>query len=204
MSEILSAIQPWTAALASILSLGALGFILKVHSQLKDVYAQRVEAVKEKAAVIEERLKSTEEELKRLEKINDNVNTIGASLGIESFKEQLPPGVTIRDIGDNFSGKIAGRDINEVLNRIGKVIDNSEKNIERLVDNSNRFFTSAIDDRSFEYTMDFMFERGTTRIRETFNEKIRTYNEGGWGFYGITSDYNGTDGCILIFRRRLR
>ena len=204
MQEFLTTLQPWTSAFASLLSLGALGFILRVQSQLKDVYAQRVEVAKDQAAIIEERLKATEAELKRLEKINDGVNTIGASLGIEEFQDKVPAGVSIRDVGDNFSGKIAGRDINDVLNEIGESISNNEKNIGQILNNSNKLFASFSGNGPFEYRLDFLYERGLERISQSFNDKLRSYSEQGWNFYGISSDYNGTDGCLLVFRRSLR
>ena len=45
MEQALSSIQPYAALISSILSLAALGFILRLSTQMKEVYSQRVEAV---------------------------------------------------------------------------------------------------------------------------------------------------------------
>ena len=64
--ELLKEFQPIITLIGSIISLGVLGFILKLSNQIKELYKQRLEAAKEKASITEERLRLAEEELKRV------------------------------------------------------------------------------------------------------------------------------------------
>ncbi len=205
MEQTLSGIQHYAAVISSILSLAALGFILRLSSQMKEIYSQRVEAAKDRSSVLEERLKLAEEERKRLEAINSKVTRIGASLGIEEFKEELRSGVVIRDIGDNFSGKIAGRDIIDTINEIGKKVDQSVQNVDKLIDQADKFINTVGEDGSiYEYRLDILYRRRLQEIETEFRNKAETYSNEGWTFCGIAAAYETIDGCILIFRRARR
>jgi hypothetical protein len=205
MEQTLNSIQPYATVISSVLSLAALGFILRLSSQMKDIYGQRVEAAKDRSSVLEERLKLAEEERKRVESINSKVTRIGASLGIEEFKEELRSGVSIRDIGDNFSGKIAGRDIIDTINEIGKKIDQSTQNVDKLIDQSDKFINSLGEDGAeYEYRIDFIYRRRPQEIEEEFRRKAETLFNEGWTFCGIAAAYDIFDGCILIFRQLRR
>ena len=114
MEEILKQIQPFTTAVTSILSIGIFSLIFYIQQQLKDVYTQRIEAIKEQMDVISKRHEAAKDEIDRLEKINKSINTIGANLGIKSFQDEIRPGVQIRDVG-SIKGEIAGRDINKMI-----------------------------------------------------------------------------------------
>lgn len=202
MNQTLSSIQPYTALISSVLSLAALGFILRLSSQMKQVYDQRVEAAKDRSSVLEERLRLAEEEKKRVESINSKVTQIGATLGIEEFKKELQSGVSIRDVGDNFSGKIAGRDIIDTINDIRKKVDQSTQNVDKLVDQSDKFINSLGEDGvAYEYRIDFLYKRRGPEIEEEFKRKTAGHSNEGWAFCGIAAAYEIFDGCILIFRR---
>lgn len=97
-------------------------------------------------------------------------------------------GVNIRDIGDNFSGKIVGRDLNETVNNIGQAVSNIQK---AIIGGEPR--------GKYEFTLDNVFERQNRDV--VFKERVNQYESEGWSLFGVTSDYNGTDAMILIFRR---
>src|SRR5690606_9549147 len=89
--DIIKAVQDWSSVISAILSLSVVGILVTI--------------VREKFSINEERLKLVKEEN---EKLKQDVKKVGAFLGVEEFKDK-PAGVNIRDIGDNFEGKIAGR-----------------------------------------------------------------------------------------------
>ena len=200
---LLNDIQPIITIISSLISIGILGFILKLSNQIKELYQQRIEAIKDKASVTEERLKFAEEKLNKMDNMHDDITKIGANLGIEDFVNKLPPGVSIGGgIGDYFSGKIAGRDINDFLTQIGKQIDNSENSIQEYIDKSTKVISSEqINPKAYKYTIDFLFARGHEKIQKDFSYMVSRYANNGWIFHGISSDYNGTDGCLLVFKK---
>jgi hypothetical protein len=174
------------------------------------VYRDRVDAVKEKAAVIEERLRLAQDELTRLEKISEGVTKIGASLGIKEFRDELASSVSTGDIGDNFSGKIAGHDINEVVQQIEKMVTQSRDNIQDYIDRSTNYVDATADmltradiPGAYQYTIDSLYAHPGDQLRTEFQTMLSRYAEEGWSFYGLTADYRGTEGCVLVFRRHV-
>ncbi len=127
----------------------------------------------------------------------------GISGEVSADGPQNTPGVNVGSGASVSGSKLAGRDINEVLNEIGGIVDNSSKNIERLVDNSQHFIDSASNELSYEYRIDFVFERGLQELQDSLMRKIDQQRREGWSFHSVSSDYQGTDGCLLVFRRRI-
>jgi hypothetical protein len=207
MNTTLAYINSFASIIATILSVGVLTLILKLSTQIKDIQDERIQIAKDKASVTEERLRLAEDELKRLEKINDGVTKIGASLGIEEFQKALQPGVNIRDIGDNFSGKIAGRDINEFMNDIGQLIDKSNNDIKNYVEESTKYMDATTNiltqqdvPGAYQYALTFLYSWGD-KLRDDFQKTLIEYAEKGWSFYGLTAEYRGEGGYVLVFRR---
>lgn len=213
--NILTSLQPWFSAISPLISLGVIVLILRITKHMRNLYKDRLDAVKEKSLVMEERLKLAEDELSRIRDINKDLKKIGASLGIEDFKNQLEPGVSIRDIGDNFSGKIAGRDINELINDIGKMVDNSNDNIkneigeflkksqeyyQKYCDMSTKLYVQQDTPISKTYKLETLFSRGETLQKDFDNAIARNASEG-WIFHTITCDYRGMEGCLLVFKK---
>lgn len=222
MEEILKQIQPYTTAVTAVLSFGILGLIFYLQNQMRAVYEQRVEAIKEQMAVTSERLEAAKDEIDRLKNFNNNINIIGAGLGIKQFQDMLPPGVEIErarveiDSGGGditVSGEIAGRDINKINN----AIQESKQSIEGLINNCYQKVVSSVDSPGqYEYRIikePFSIspvgagEYGqlvtVKSIEDEFPEcieKIESKGEG-WIFNGFSSDYKGTEGVLLVFRR---
>jgi hypothetical protein len=197
MDQILQELLPYTAAISTILGVAALGLILNLSKHMHDVYAERVQAINERTKVLEERLKAKDE---RIEELNSKVTKVGASLGIAEFQEQLSGGVRIGDIGENFSGKIAGRDIVDTLNDLSRRVDNS---LNHLIDQSDKYYTLSRENGvEYEFTIDFVFGRRQDDLRRELEQKTQQYQRQGWSLHSITSDYNVFDGCLLLFRRR--
>lgn len=181
--EIVKAVQEWSSVISAVLSLSVVGLLVTI--------------VREKLSIHEERLKLAREEN---EKLKQDVRKVGASLGIEEFKEKTSS-VKIRDVGENFSGKIAGRDINESISNIGEALSNIKEQINNTQQTINQHFGERGGGSAYEYDLDYVFERPPEKRLESFRSKIRTRVQAGWEFYSATSDYNGTDGMILLFRR---
>jgi len=141
MESFLNSIQPYTTIITSVFSLAALGFILRLSQKQAAAIKEQTVAIKERASVLEERLKLAEEEIERKDSIIDlKVTKIGANIGIEEFKRELQSGVAVGQIGNDFRGKIAGRDINEAINKLGNKIDRSTSNLDKLVDQSQKIY----------------------------------------------------------------
>lgn len=180
--DIIKAVQDWSSVISAILSLSVVGILVTI--------------VREKFSINEERLKLVKEEN---EKLKQDVKKVGAFLGIEEFKDK-PAGVNIRDIGDNFEGKIAGRDINESIKNIGEVLSK----IDNHINNTQPTIGAQGSGLKYEYDLDYIFDVSPDDRLKSFRSKIKEHVQAGWEFLSATADYRGIDGMILIFRRVLR
>ena len=198
MVQLVNNLQPYATVITALLSLTVLGFIIRLFIQTREIYNQRVTLAKEQTDFLKERLDTVSDELKRVEKINSDVTKIGASLGVEGFKDEHSTGVQIGDVSGEISGKIAGRDINEIVNEIEELIDNRNQNIEELINRSNNYITGVVREPTYnDYFAEVIYHRSDTDIRDA----IQSRNRDGWIFCSIAADYNALDGAILIFRR---
>jgi hypothetical protein len=199
----ITAVKEWSGTIAAFVNVAVIGMLLKIMNEVRVTYSIRLDAIRDQNAVIQERLNLAEDEKTRLEKINTDLQKIGATLGIEEFKKEASSSVSVRDIGDNFSGKIAGRDIVDTINkRIGQLVESGNKEFKEYVDKSTKQIAATVESPfSHDYRIEFMFERGSDRMQTSFRKIVSEYAKRGWTFHGITSDYNGTDGAILVFRR---
>lgn len=222
MSEIVEGLIPYATVVSSILGIAVLGLILRLSTQMRNMYRDRIDASQERNAVLEERVRLAEDRCKKIDSVNLKVTEMGAALGIPGFEEDLPVGVSVRDIGDNFSGQIAGRDIVDTINKIGdevkhiaEVSNSYKQDVAQLVTGT----ASVTDDMAalikdvvkfvheessslFEHKLEFLFERGPEKLRSSFAHVVKICAEDGWSLMSLSSDYNGSDGCVLVFRRK--
>jgi len=107
--------------------------------------------------------------------------------------------------GDNT--KIAGRDINET-------IENMKSDISQIKDSIINQYTSIANsllklpnERSgnLDYLINTIYERfyqnNTAGMTKAVERVINHWQEEGWEFSSLTSDYSGIDGMVLLFTR---
>lgn len=186
MDQIITTIAPYAAILGSALSVTALGFILKLSSQIRAVYKDRISAAQDRNTVLEERLKLAEDKLDQIKDVDLKVTKVGAALGLDQFKEELRQGVNIRYIGDNFSGKIAGRDLIDTINKLGdqigeynQVVNNHKQEVGKIVGDSANVATAAaqlcqgvlkqmrLEGDLYQFRIEMIFERSPDRITKS-------------------------------------
>lgn len=68
MSDLLTALQPYAAAVSAIASLAVLTFLVHLLNLIRNAFSEQVNAVKEQKGIAEARLKKAEEDLARTEK----------------------------------------------------------------------------------------------------------------------------------------
>lgn len=137
--------------------------------------------------------------LRSLQELSLKVQNIGLSLGVKGFEEANDDGGTTIEVTGN-QNKVAGRDWNEILNEIQESVDNSSRQIGEFIDQSTYIGAS---DTDYEFDIDMMFGRGN-KMRDELLQRINARRAEGWGFVSLSADYQGTDGCILLFRRPMR
>lgn len=222
MEKTITTLAPYAAILGSVLSVTALGFILRLSSQIRAVYNDRISAAQDRNTVLEERLKLAEDKADQIKTVDLKVTEVGAALGLDQFKEELRQGVSIRDIGDNFSGRIAGRDLIDTINKLGdqigeynQVVNNHKQEVGKIVGDSASLATAAVElcqgvlkqmrfeGDLYQFRIDMIFERNPEAISKSLNELVRRYAETPWRLYMIVAAYQALDGCAVIFRRPL-
>jgi hypothetical protein len=103
--------------------------------------------------------------------------------------------------GDN--AKLAGRDINETIERLQSEVTN----IKDAVVNQYPTLVRAIDaltesdEKAEDYVINTLFERGAESLAEGFGEVVGRWQSEGWRLRHVTSDYQGMDGVTLVFSR---
>jgi hypothetical protein len=223
MNQIITSVAPYAAILSSVLSVAALGFILRLSSQIRDVYNDRISAAQDRNSVLEERLKLAEDKVEQIKSVDLKVTKVGAALGLDQFKEELRQGVIIRDIGDNFSGKIAGRDLIDTINRLGdqigeynQVVNNHKQEVGKIVSESAGLSKGVvqlcqevikqmrIEGDLHQYLIEMVFDRNPDAISKSLNALVHKYAETPWRLYAIVPAYQALDGCAVILRRPLK
>lgn len=219
MSQLLVDIQPYITAISSIFSLSAVGLILKLSQQFKVLYSERIQIINERTKVLEERLEAKDDQIedrekrikeltKKLEELNRKITQVGATFGIEEFQKELSPGggVQISGVGSISDSEFAGRDIVKTMKDLGDKIGESISNIDEVIDKSNKFYNlvTKVEDNVYEFIVDIIFARNHEDFNAQLKDKIDSYQMQGWDFHSISAAYNVFDGCLLIFRKKIK
>lgn len=196
------------SAISTLINISVLGFILKLLKETRAIQNDRIKSAKEKFEILEERLKLAEDEKKRIEAIGNKIGEIGETLGIPIIEDKMKvlSGVSIGgDLGENFSGNIAGRD----LNKIDTLIDSSNKVLERISavrsndDNKYEYFVTHPYSRNIEMTK--VVKRGFKHTDVYLNAiagEIDKQCQNGWEFWELSRGHQyGLEDAVLIFRR---
>ena len=136
---------------------------------------------------------------------------LGAIAGyLFSFKdprekeETSSVGIDSSTVGPN--ARIAGRDINETIENMraelaeirGSVV-NQYQILQETIGEQHQVGPIAASD----YLINVVFERGE-QIREAIDSVLKRWEPDGWRLASLSSDYNGTDGVMLLFKRPSR
>ena len=220
MNNIIASMTPYAAAFSSLLSIAVLGLIMRLSFHLRNVYKDRIDASQERNTVLEERLRLAEDKFNQIDSVNRKVTEVGAALGIAGFKEELARGVSIRDIGDNFSGNIAGGDIIDTINKLGdevskfsEVSNNYKQEVGELVTGTASITNEMaelikkvinmvqVESGFFQYRVQMIFDRSPDSISQSLNNLAREHHESGWRLVTIVPAYQSLDGCAVILRK---
>lgn len=143
----------------------------------------------------------------RQDSLNSAMGILGAIagyiFGIQENKEKVDSSsVDVDSSKFGHNAKIAGRDINETIEKmsaevanINNQINNIEKNVSETIQPSNK---------PKDFLINTIFERDHLRKNTAMENVIRHWELYGWEFIGLSSDYQGIDGMILIFTRNCK
>jgi hypothetical protein len=98
--------------------------------------------------------------------------------------------------GDN--AKIAGRDINETIERMETTVNQIRDSV---IQAKASLPVSSLMNRDEEYLINTIYERGLERACDAAQKVTRYWLARGWSLRSLTSDYQGMDGLILLFAR---
>jgi hypothetical protein len=103
-------------------------------------------------------------------------------------------------LGDH--AKLAGRDINETVNNIsakvkelGTLLGQESEKIDRLIASEEEINSPK------EYLINSIYEKRFQDQEMAINAVVNRWATEGWQLKGITSDYQGVDGILLLFDR---
>jgi hypothetical protein len=102
--------------------------------------------------------------------------------------------------GNKFgnNAKIAGRDINETIEKL----EGSISNIQEAVINQNQYLSNlqkTVKQKSF--LINTIYQRSHTDIEQALDSTISKRLQEGWSLAGFSSDYQGMDGIFLVFEK---
>jgi len=172
-----------------------------------------------KLSILQTKLELNEERVEKINSLDFKITNVGAVLGIDQFKKDFEEGVRIRDIGDDFRGKIAGRDILETINKIGEqinefnqTVNNSNQQISNIIKDSSNMANSMVDlsrqiiyqiqneNLLYQYKIEMIYDRNPAKLSEVINSLAYKYSDTPWRFYAFIPAYEALDGCILLLR----
>lgn len=143
-----------------------------------------------------------------------NPDTLNAAMGILGAiagylfgaKENTSKGNSSAEVTDSTFGnntKIAGRDINEIINNIqgklnslGEILSKESTKIDKLV-----LYQQENEAELYDYLLNTIYERQPLDIQSAISKVIQKWESDGWRLIGLTSDYQGMDGIFLLFKR---
>jgi hypothetical protein len=126
--------------------------------------------------------------------------------GKEGKKRDNGHGVDIDSSRFGDHAKIAGRDINEI-------IENMQGDIAQIRDsvvNQYSAIETTLADLApqekqvLDYLVNTVYERGSDKMTAAMQEVINAWQSEGWEFTSFSSDYQGIDGALLLFTRPSR
>lgn len=128
---------------------------------------------------------------------------LGASYSSGKKKADAGLGVNARSSKFGDHAKVAGRDINETIERmeakIGEIRDS--------VFHQNSTIQQGLASLSNQptYRLDFLintvYERGMDRAIASVKSVVNHWSAEGWQLFSVSSDYSGIDGMVLVFTR---
>lgn len=140
-----------------------------------------------------------------------------AAFAAESGKKAAKPGegsgvdITSSQFGDG--AKVAGRDINEIIENMQGTIENMRGEVSQIRDsvinqysNIETALTNIAPSREqvFDYLINTIYERGSDRMTTAVEKVVNTWQSEGWTLSFFSSDYQGVDGVFLLFTRPSR
>lgn len=105
------------------------------------------------------------------------------------------------NFGDN--ARVAGRDLNETVNNIHAQVEALNRLLSQETLKIDRFIMQQEVRRngSMHYLVNTLTQRLFQDLQESMNIVVKNWESQGWKLVNITSDYQGTDGVILLFER---
>ena len=140
---------------------------------------------------------------------------VGASAAF-STSDKKPEGATgASGVGIETSqfgdyAKVAGRDINETIEKMQGNIEHMKSEVSQIRDSVVNQYTSIekalssitpVDNQPVDYLINTIYERGVDKMTEGIAKVVNNWQSQGWQFSHLTSDYQGMDGVILVFTR---
>jgi hypothetical protein len=135
--------------------------------------------------------------------LNAAMGILGATAGyLFGYSGKEKPPVSSANIqGSQFGdeARIAGRDINETINNlqaeVAKLHGNVTNHIQKVEQKLSTFSETN------DYLFNTIYEKGGSRMIQSIEKVITSWENEGWSLKDISLDYREIDGVVLLFTR---
>lgn len=128
---------------------------------------------------------------------------LGASYSSEKKKADAGLGVDARSSQFGDYAKVAGRDINETIERMEAEIGEIRDSVFHQYSTIQQGLASLSNQPAsrLDFLVNTVYERGMDRAVASVKSVVNRWSAEGWQLFSVSSDYSGIDGMVLIFTR---